>query len=304
MHCLYRPIRYPIELSSELYDLFRIVFTFLSVSSLFVGATGFFQTYVGFVLLGLVPDFRICFAMFLMTFSLYSLNKLTDIKEDGVNMPERLRFLEGKKKLIIAYSSAAYLLCMVLAALDQPSSLLIVLVPLAANAAYGSRLIPGAPRLKDIPVMKNLVVAISWALTTALLPAAHTMYAVSGIAIVLYFMLVKAFVNTALYDVRDIVGDKENGVRTMPVLIGQKKTVALLLVLNSTLLPVIAMMCQSVRVLAAAMIAYGYIYIIYFRVRRDPLIMDLFVDGEWMIACVALMLWNWPIASTIISSIH
>jgi len=138
------------------------IFRFLSVSSLFVGATGFFQTLAGYHLLEVSPSIPICSAVFLMTFSLYSLNKLTDIKEDKINMPERLNFLKGRRNLIIIYSVVAYLLCILLTFLDNPSSAFVVFVPLIANAFYGSRLLPGLPRLKDIPVMKNIVVAISW----------------------------------------------------------------------------------------------------------------------------------------------
>lgn len=262
------------------------IFQFLSVSSLFVGATGFFQTLAGYHLLEVSPSFSICSAVFLMTFSLYSLNKLTDIKEDKINMPERLNFLKGRRNLIIVYSVVAYLLCILLTFLDNPSSAFVVFVPLIANAFYGSKLLPGLPRLKDIPVMKNIVVAISWAVTTTLLPAGHILNEKSTIALVLYFMLAKAFVNTVLFDMRDVTGDKENGIRTMPVIFGQKKTTSVLLAINATLLPLLMFLDGNARVLAAILILNGFAYIIFFSNRKNRLAMDLFVDGEWMISCV------------------
>jgi 4-hydroxybenzoate polyprenyltransferase len=66
------------------------------------------------------------------------------------------------------------------------------------------------PRLKDIPVMKNLVVAASWAITTTLLPASHLIDKMSIVALILYFILVKGFVNTVLYDMRDVKEDEKN----------------------------------------------------------------------------------------------
>ncbi len=276
----------PIDLLTTLKNVFR----FLSVSSLFVGITGFFQTFVGYTLLEETPNIQICFSVFLMTFSLYSLNKITDIKEDSINMPERVRFLKGRTNAIVTYSIAAYLLCMLLILLDKPTSIAIVLIPLIANALYGSRLIPGLPRLKDIPVMKNIVVAISWATVTTLLPSAHIVGANLTIVLVLYFMLAKAFINTALYDLRDIIGDKEKGVRTIPVLIGPKKTSYILLAINTTLLPLLMLMGASIRFFAAALVIFGYIYIIYFSNVRNLLAMDLFVDGEWMLMSIGLLL--------------
>lgn len=264
----------------------KVIFRFLSVSSLFVGATGFFQTLAGYHLLEVSPSIPICTAVFLMTFSLYSLNKLTDMKEDAINMPERLNFLKGRRNLIIIYSVVAYLLCILLTFFDKPSSVFIVFVPLIANALYGSRLLPGLPRLKDISFMKNIVVAVSWAVTTTLLPAGHILNEKSTIALVLYFMLAKAFVNTVLYDVRDVTGDKENGIRTMPVIFGQKKTTFVLLAINATLLPLLMFLDGNARVLAAVLILNGFAYIIFFANRKNLLAMDLFVDGEWMISCI------------------
>jgi 4-hydroxybenzoate polyprenyltransferase len=274
----------------ELVANLKNVFRFLSVSSLFVGITGFFQTFTGYLLLGVPPNIQICSAVFLMTFGLYSLNKITDIKEDAINMPERINFLRGRRNLAIAYSIVAYLLCILLTFLDNPSSIVVVFIPFIANALYGSRLIPGLPRLKDIPVMKNVIVAVSWALTTTLLPAAHIMSEKFTVALILYFMLVKAFVNTALYDVRDVKGDRENKIRTIPVIVGPKKTILILLAINATLLPLLIFLDNNARLLAASLIINGFACIFYFGMKENPLAMDLFVDGEWMLTCVIFIL--------------
>lgn len=266
------------------------IFKFLTVSSLFVAITGFFQTLAGYILLEITPNIQICIAIFLMTFSLYSLNKLTDAKEDAINMPERLNFLRGKKNFIIIFSIAAYILCIVLTFLHNPSSVVVVLVPLIANSLYGSKLFPCLPRLKDIPVMKNFIVALSWALSTTLLPAAHNMNRMSNVALVLYFMLIKAFVNTVMYDIRDVVGDRDNNIRTIPVLFGPRKTILFLLAINCTLLPLLMFLNGNARLLAAILILNSFAYIIYFVDKINPLVMDLFVDGEWMLSCIMLFL--------------
>ena len=38
------------------------------------------------------------------------------------------------------------------------------------------------------------------------------------------------------------------------------------------------------------MVAYGYIYILYFSKKKNPILLDLFVDGEWMLACISIIL--------------
>jgi 4-hydroxybenzoate polyprenyltransferase len=264
------------------------IFRFLSVSSLHVASAGFFVTLAVYCLLDESPSILICSAVFFMTLSLYSLNKLTDIKEDAINMPERLNFLRGRRNLIIAYSVASYLLSILLTIIDNPSSVIVVFIPLIANTLYGSKLLPILPRLKDIPVVKNLVVSFSLAAATTLLPAGHIMGEISTVALVFYFILVKVFVNTVLYDMRDMYGDKENGIRTMPVILGRRKTTLVLLAINATLLPLLMFLDGNARFLAAILTINGFAYTIFFADRINQLAMDLFVDGEWMLSYIFL----------------
>ncbi|HEX7445440.1 MAG TPA: UbiA family prenyltransferase, partial [Methanothrix sp.] len=258
--------------------------------SLYIGCTGFCMAFAGFILLGVSPDLHACFAVFLTVFSVYSLNKLTDRKEDAINFPERLGFLAGRTRLILVYSLTAYGLSVLLIAREKPIWIPVIFIPLLANALYSSRLIPGLPRLKDIPFMKNLVVAVSWALVCALIPAAYSECLDWRVILIIYFMIQKMLINTILYDVRDMAGDRENGIRTVPCLLGIRKNRLVLLVMNTTLLPLLAVAEGASRLLMTGMILYGYIYIIHFSEKQSSLSLDLFVDGEWMLACISLIL--------------
>ncbi len=271
---------------------FNRLFTFLAVSSLFIGGTGFFKTYIGYILLDVTPEIQTCFIVFLISFSVYSLDKIADLDKDVVNMPHRRSFIYGRKRLVISASLAAYLIASLLTLSSMPDALPIILIPMVANAFYGMRLLPGVPRLKDIPVMKNVVVASTWALITTLMPAFSAGHLVAGnIAIVGYFMFVKTFVDTVLYDMRDVEGDRVNGVRTVPVILGRGWATAGLLAVNSTLLPLLMFMQGDLRLFAALLIIYGYGYILYFRNEINPVFLDLLVEGEWMLATFFLILW-------------
>jgi 4-hydroxybenzoate polyprenyltransferase len=230
--------------------------------------------------------------VFLISFSVYSLDKIADLDKDVINMPQRKSFLYERKRLVLSSSLAAYALAVLLTLLSTPLALPVVLIPIIANAFYGTKLLPGIPRLKDIPVMKNVVVATTWALITTLMPALSSGHlGVLNIAVVGYFMFVKTFVDTVLYDMRDIEGDRQNGVRTVPVMLGTRKTTALLLAANSTLLSALPFMHGEIRLLTIVLITYGYAYIVYFMKRIDPLMLDFLVEGEWMLATVFLLLY-------------
>lgn len=267
------------------------IFTFLAVSSLFIGSTGFFKTYIGYILLGEPPGLFTCALVFFISFSVYSLDKIADLDKDVINMPQRRSFLYARKKVVLSASLAAYLLAVLLTLLSTPIAVPIVLIPIIANAFYGTKLLPGIPRLKDIPVMKNVVVASTWALITTLLPALSTEYlATFNIAIVGYFMFVKTFVDTVLYDMRDVEGDRLNCVRTIPVMLGIRKTTALLLAINSTLICILPFMHYDAKLLTAILITYGYAYIIYFMDEINPMVLDFLVEGEWMLATLFLVI--------------
>lgn len=266
------------------------VLSFLSVSSLFIGGHGFFKTYISFLLLGMNPNITACAVVFLISFSVYSLDKIADMDKDITNMPQRHSFLYGRKKLVFVSAIAAYLAAIVLVLSSKPIALPIIFIPFIANAFYATKLHKDLPRLKDIPGIKNLVVALSWALVTTLVPAMYlTDQSIDIVGAVIYFLLIKTLVDNVLYDIRDIKGDAENGVRTMAVLLGKRKTVALLLVINSTLLPLLGFTGIADKTLALALTLYGCAYIIYFRERRNPIALDFFVEGEWMLMTALLL---------------
>ena len=282
------------QLSIPLLNSIRKLLSFLSVSSLFIGGTGFFKTYIGYLLLAMKPNLFICLAVFMVSFSVYTLDKIADLDKDVASMPTRARFLKGRRDLAIVYSSLAYLLSIIIVFVGRPLSSSLLLVPMAANIVYGTRLIPGVPRLKDIPVMKNAIVALSWAIVTVLIPVTYQSRpslgpSLSLVFVVIYFMFIKTFIDTVLYDIRDEAGDRINNVRTIPVLIGLKNTTKVLLILNSTLILGLPWVEGLSRPLISSLIIYGYAYILYFRERRDPLLLDLCVEGEWMLASLLLV---------------
>lgn len=266
------------------------VVSFLSVSSIFIGLHGFFKTYIAFMLMGMAPDITACIVVFLISFSVYSLDKIVDMDKDIATMPQRYLFLFRRKKLVQFCAIAAYLLAIILVLMSRPLALPIVFIPFIANAFYATKVHKSIPRLKDIPGVKNIIVALAWAMVTTLIPAMYLKDSPNNIVIiVLYFMLIKTLVDNILYDIRDIKGDSENGIRTLAVILGKRKIIALLLIVNSTLIPWLALTGMADKPMALLLAIYGYAYIIYFRERRNPIALDFFVEGEWMLMTTLLL---------------
>lgn len=270
-------------------------------TSLFLAINGSFKVFFS----GLMYDifsYNMVIITFLATFSTYGLNKLTDIKEDSINTPERAKIIK-KIELVFKISVAlALILSLALGFFESVFTLPILLFPLLLGILYSVRLSRNLPRLKDITGVKNITIALSWAVGTAFLPIIY-LSEEKFVLILLIFSLffLKSYINSIIFDVRDIEGDRLCGVKTLPVSLGRKNTKILLLILNSILfLGLIIFRCYFLKYFDILFfsIAYGYLYIIFFcRAGAKPgKSLDLLVDGEFILIAIIVLLFEKNIA--------
>jgi len=239
-------------------------FNFLSISSLWIA----FSASLGPVLLCQIYGMPLYWwqpiTVFLVTFAIYSLDKVSGSKEDLFNTPDRA-VLAGWP--IKPMAICAYLAAIILVAANDSSKLTYVLVPGIAGTLYTARI--GSIRPKDLPGCKNLIVAGATAICHAGLVGGPLE------AYLLIFVWIGA--GTIFSDLRDIRGDAAHGVKTLPVLLGRTKTLAFLAMLSLVLYALSPIV---------AVIVFSLIW--YFRKERDNLDYDLLVDG-WMIWSLALI---------------
>jgi 4-hydroxybenzoate polyprenyltransferase len=262
--------------------------SFLSISSIIVALVGFFVPYITFALYNIDMNFDLLLASFLIAFSVYSLDKLLNLEEDSISLPQRARFINQHKKLFTYATVAAYAFAIVLSGLKNILALLVILSPLLIGLLYSLKI--ANMRLKDIPILKNISISASWAIVGTFLPLAVTFEQhLIEITLIFYLCFIKCFINTVIFDVRDIEGDRANKVRTIPVILGLKTTKILLIILNSTLI-IWLIICyfggffhQYLFILILS-VFYSFWYILYFSRKNTEIgkSIDLFVDGEWI----------------------
>lgn len=281
----------------QIYTLFSNFISFLAISSIFIALIGFLLPYFTFQLYNINIDLNLLLSSFLLTFTVYSLDKLSNIKEDSISLPERAGFISRHRKIFIYATVASYVIALSLTFLKSILALFVILFPLCMGLIYSIKI--SNVRLKDIPVLKNISIAASWAVVGTFLPLAVSSKHFPPIVLIFYFVFIKCFINTVLFDVRDIVGDSVNGVRTIPVIFGLKKTKILLLFLNSTLIIWLIISYshrffhQYLFVLIFS-IFYGYWCTFHF-CRKDKKIgksLDLLVDGEWIYIGIFTLLFS------------
>jgi len=161
----------------------------------------------------------------LVAFSIYGSNKLVD-DEDAVNAPERAAFVAAHREALLAATVIGYVLALALALARDPVAFALVAFPGVAAVAYSVELpIAGGRRLKDVLGLNNLLVSVAWALPVVGIPlvwADHAVTATAGVAFAFY--LVQTTVAFEVRNVRDVAGDRAEGVRTVPVVFGVPAT--------------------------------------------------------------------------------
>lgn len=202
--------------------------------SLLLAAVGAIKVTVVSLLLS-IPINAAAGVAFLVTLAVYNHNKLTDLAEDGVNDPERATLFGSRKRLFTLLSAGAYVAALVLSAFGGLVALALTLFPGLLGVLYSSRWLPGdgPDRLKDVLGVGTAAVALAWAVPLALLPLAFEGREFGAAAVVvLAFFLLRTVVAVELFNVRDVAGDRREGVGTVPVVLGVRSTRYVLGALN------------------------------------------------------------------------
>lgn len=272
----------------------------LIFSSVFVGLICAAMTYISCFIQNLPCSIPILAIPFLVTFSVYNLNRRTDEDEDSINREDRYSFTKRYERPLFIGALAAYALAGILAACSGVLSIIITAIPLTSGVMYSIRLLPGRfryRRLKDIPGIKNIVVSGSWVFFAALLPL--TMNGSSPnfrtlIALLSFFGW--AFCASIIPDMRDREGDARTGIHTLPVIFGEEKTRDILYRVNLSCGILIALLgfdhlpfILLGTLMVSSLYTHGCIYL-YGRIRSRDLVSDFLSDGQYLFLSFAILL--------------
>ncbi|NTU92860.1 MAG: UbiA family prenyltransferase [Chlorobiaceae bacterium] len=181
-------------------------------------------------------------SVFLLTFSIYQDNRLTDTIEDAVNTPDSL-INAVKHELFITY--VTFYLCSFISLLiaiqfGQPAfwaTTFIIVIGYLYNhkvfPAFVSRRLKGARRLKDIYIVKNLTPPLDWATALVFLPLLFEGRPLSVKAWISWgYVYVCAFFIEVMWDMRDCRGDLLSGIKTIGNSFSFLQTKRLLITVN------------------------------------------------------------------------
>lgn len=288
------------------WKLVQRVLRFLTLTNLYVAAGAAGLTLANMELLGLpfTPLYLLIAALYV--FAVHTVNRLAESKAGKLNDPNRTEFYLRHRGILQGSAMACALGAIALSLGLGWGPLAMTTLMVVMGGLYQIDLVRGEcastlkyRRLKDIPTSKTLFVPLAWGVITLVLPALSAATSVSWWQVSALFCMsfLIVFVRSTLLDIRDIQGDRLVGKETIPIVLGTKRTLQLLVgamailamlfvaaPLSGWLSPI-----HGVFLLGVAYLAVGAYLITHQRIARRFLSESL-VDGTFFVfAAIALV---------------
>ena len=285
----------------------KIAFKFMLLSNLLVAFGGFALAYAAAVLSGRTPDLiHPCLAL-LYIYAMHVLNRFLDKGASTYNDPERASFYRRHRVFLIrsgvfsmigALALSYYLGTMVFFAIAGLSVLGIIyslpIVPVSLRHLWRYS------KIKDIPGSKTLSVALAWGVLISLLPLLEpTSLAWPAAIVSFFFVFSMVYVRSALFDIFQVQGDLIVGVETLPIVLGERRTLHLLkwIILSGALLLCFAALTKLVGpfswLLLLVFCSFTLCLLIYQKRWLYPgTRLEAMVEGNFFLAGLLALIWQ------------
>jgi 4-hydroxy-3-methylbut-2-enyl diphosphate reductase len=178
--------------------------------------------------------------------SMHILNHLTDTRADRFNDPDRAKFYDRHKTLLAISAVLSGGAGLIIAYNIGLFPLLALLIMSLLGLSYNLKMVPEwltgikYRKIRDLPGSKTLLIAIAWGMVTAVLPPLSKFGTITWVNVLVALWAVgMVFVRTAFFDLLDMQGDRLVGKETIPILLGEKRSMhvlkIILIVLTATL---------------------------------------------------------------------
>ncbi len=211
---------------------------YLLLSNIYIAMGAGGLTYAATRLQGLSPSLLpVCLAVFYLL-SMHTFNNLVDISSNRYNDPDKAQFYQQNRGWLAANMVLAGTAGVITAFLMGPLFAMLGVCMTFMGFIYIINLVPRRPgqvfhpKVRDIPGSKTVLAALAWGIVTSIVPAIHGFGQVQWVT-VLVFLWTACFVfaRTAFFDILDMQGSRIVGRETIPILLGEKKTLRLIKIL-------------------------------------------------------------------------
>jgi 4-hydroxy-3-methylbut-2-enyl diphosphate reductase len=226
-----------------------LVHRYLLLSNIYLALGAGSLTYAAATLQGIAPSALSIGLAALYLLCMHTFNNLVDITSDRYNDPDRATFYHKNRIWLSAVTILSGLGASIAAFMMGPLFFVLLLCMSFMGAVYIISLGPKRinarfqPKIRDIPGSKTVFVALAWGIVAALVPALYGFGQIKFITILAFVWATSLiFVRTAFFDILDMQGSRIVGKETIPILLGEKKTMGLLKILSGLMA---VMMCLA-----------------------------------------------------------
>ncbi len=208
----------------------------LTLSNLLVASGAFSFAYAASVLSGRAADLSFPLIGSLYIFAMHVFNRFLDRGASAYNDPDRAAFLKNHKQALIISGLAAMGVALALS-IRSGMPVFFVLIGLSLlGIIYSIPVIPKRFRrryrytkIKDIPGSRSLSEALAWVAVITILPLLQ-MEQISWSAAIIASLIVfsMSYARSILFNVFQVQGDLIVGTETLPITLGETKTLQLL----------------------------------------------------------------------------
>lgn len=207
-------------------------FSFLINSNIYISFAASILAFETQIQLGMKPQFHpYVFIIFFATLFEYNRHRLILVltNKDALNHDRHSWIKKYPKRFyfIVFFSILGFLVSILLA----KEKVLIALAPIGLLTIFYSlsffKKLKYVFRLREIPFLKIFLISFVWSIVTILLPIiqSNNNYDNKHILLMLIERFIFVFAITIPFDIRDISDDRASGLKTIPILIGQKKSI-------------------------------------------------------------------------------
>ncbi|MEF8937457.1 MAG: UbiA family prenyltransferase [Halovenus sp.] len=243
------------------------------------------------LLADLAVDPAALFIVFAVTLFVYSFNRLTDLAEDERNVPERASFVRQYGVWLLALGAVLYLVATAVAIVRGIPGAPAMIVPLAVAVLYS------VVGLKRILLVKNLLVGLSWGLIPLGVGVYYSVLGSFDILFMFGFITAALTIAAVVFDIKDIAGDRAEGIKSVPVVAGPARTRQFAVAASAVLgVIVVVFLLTGVLnrqyVLLLPFICYMIGYSLVATRDRTPLFYGFVIDSEHIFLAVLLGSWE------------
>jgi (E)-4-hydroxy-3-methyl-but-2-enyl pyrophosphate reductase len=281
-------------------------FKFLLLSNIMVALGAFALSCAAAVLSGRRLHITYPLITFFYIYAIHVIYRFLDKGASTYNDPERAGFY-NRHRVFLGFSSILSIFCALSLAYSLGPRVFTIMSGLTLlGIFYSIPIIPSGVRhisryvkIKDIPGSKTLLEAVAWAVVIALVPLLTEIIIKWPAVTVTFFVILSiAFIRTAFFDVFQVQGDLIVGVETLPITIGERRTISLLkwiMISNAALLvaaPMFKIVSTFSLLLLACFLTLALCMTAYVKRRIYPgTLLEALVEANLFLAGILSIIW-------------